>query len=355
VTVVRKCPSAGAFSRVYSWPRPMNPKLLIDAIVKQTTVLIAQLSTTAGIRAPLATIADQVFVELAREIEGQGVSRKVAADMFGLALRTYQAKVRRLEESVTERGASLWEAVLQYVEENQGVDRRSLLARFVADDPQSIGAVLKDLCDSGLLYRTGSGAAARFRAVPEEERQEALRAHDKEALASLVRVAIYRGASSEDELVRSLGASPESVSEALQQLERDGALEREDGGGLRTVGVVIPTGASVGWEAAVFDHFQAMVTALTRKLAQGAPRSLPADSTGGATLSFELSEGHPHRDEVHGLLQKVRTDLNELWQRVGEYNQARARESEDGAREARDPDEVVTFYFGQSIQSGKGS
>src|SRR5690606_37271155 len=59
----------------------LNTKLLIDAIMHQTTVLIAQLSTAAGIRAPLAHVADQVFVELAREIEAQGVSRKVAADM----------------------------------------------------------------------------------------------------------------------------------------------------------------------------------------------------------------------------------------------------------------------------------
>jgi hypothetical protein len=63
----------------------MNAKLLIDAIVQQTTVLIAQLSTAAGIRSPLAHIADQVFLDLAREIEQQGVSRKVVADMFGPA------------------------------------------------------------------------------------------------------------------------------------------------------------------------------------------------------------------------------------------------------------------------------
>src|SRR5687768_7502850 len=75
--------------------RAMNTKLLIDAIVHQTTVLIAQLSTASGIRAPLSHVADQVFLELSREIEAQGVSRKVAADMFGLAIRTYQKKVQR--------------------------------------------------------------------------------------------------------------------------------------------------------------------------------------------------------------------------------------------------------------------
>src|SRR5690349_24211912 len=93
----------------------MNPQLLIDAIVRQTTVLIAQLSTTAGVRAPLARVADQVFLELAREIEAQGVGRKVAADMFGLALRSYQKKLVRLNASVTDKNRTLWEAVLDFL------------------------------------------------------------------------------------------------------------------------------------------------------------------------------------------------------------------------------------------------
>lgn len=74
----------------------MNVQLLIDEIVRQTTVLIAQLSTAAGLRAPLSHLADQVFVELARELDAQGVRRKVVADMFGMALRSYQMKLRRL-------------------------------------------------------------------------------------------------------------------------------------------------------------------------------------------------------------------------------------------------------------------
>ncbi|HMA94799.1 MAG TPA: hypothetical protein VKP30_19045, partial [Polyangiaceae bacterium] len=66
----------------------MTLDLLIQAIVRQTTILIAQLATSHGSRAPLAQIADQVFLELVRELERQGVSRKVSADMFGLGLRT---------------------------------------------------------------------------------------------------------------------------------------------------------------------------------------------------------------------------------------------------------------------------
>src|SRR6185436_9126563 len=105
----------------------MQTRLLIDAIVRQTTVLLAQLSTAAGIRAPLAHVADEVFVSLARELEAQGVGRKVAADMFGLALRTYQKKMQRYAESATEHEKTLWEAVLDFVTKTGSVSRRELL------------------------------------------------------------------------------------------------------------------------------------------------------------------------------------------------------------------------------------
>jgi hypothetical protein len=131
----------------------VDTKLLIDAIVHQTTVLIAQLSTAAGIRAPLAHIADQVFVELSREIEAQGVSRKVAADMFGLAIRSYQKKVQRLTESVSARDRTLWQAVIEALEQAGSLSRRELFARFAHDDPVVVGSVLNDLVSSGLVQR----------------------------------------------------------------------------------------------------------------------------------------------------------------------------------------------------------
>ena len=82
----------------------VRTQVLIDAVVRQTTVLIAQLATSGGVRAPLAHLASQVFLELARELEDQGVSRKVSADMFGMALRTYLRKIQRAKESSTDRG-----------------------------------------------------------------------------------------------------------------------------------------------------------------------------------------------------------------------------------------------------------
>src|SRR5215510_279292 len=128
----------------------MDAKLLIDAIMRQTTVLIAQLSTAAGIRAPLAHVADQVFLDLASEIEAQGVGRKVVADMFGLALRSYQRKVQRLVESSTEQERTLWEALLEMIQREGSLSRSDLQVRFGHDGAMAVASVLRDLVDSGL-------------------------------------------------------------------------------------------------------------------------------------------------------------------------------------------------------------
>src|SRR5688572_6044280 len=93
----------------------MTTQVLIEAIVRQATILIAHLATVGGARTPLGALATQVFAELARELERQGVSRRVAADMFGVALRTYRRRIQRLAESETMAGRSLWEAVHGFI------------------------------------------------------------------------------------------------------------------------------------------------------------------------------------------------------------------------------------------------
>ena len=112
----------------------MTIELLIRAIVRQTTILIAQLATTRGVRAPLAQVANQVFIDLVRELDRQGVSRKVSADMFGVGLRTYRSKIQRMSESVTVRGRSLWEVVLEHITQRGLVTRLEILTHFRNDD-----------------------------------------------------------------------------------------------------------------------------------------------------------------------------------------------------------------------------
>src|SRR6187399_3337619 len=112
----------------------MDVGMLIDAIVRQTTVLIAQLATAGGNRAQLAHTANKVFVDLVAALREQGLGSKVISDMFGMALRTYHQRVQRLGESRTERGRTLWEAVFDYVSEHGPITRTDVLVRFSRDD-----------------------------------------------------------------------------------------------------------------------------------------------------------------------------------------------------------------------------
>jgi hypothetical protein len=327
----------------------MNTKLLVDAIVHQTTVLIAQLSTAAGIRAPLAHIADQVFLELSREIEAQGVSRKVAADMFGLAIRTYQKKVQRVTESVSVRDRTLWQAALDHLESSGSTTRREILQHFQRDDPIVVGSVLSDLVSSGLVYRTGSGDSAIFGITREHDLARALREQRRESLAPVVWLLVYRsGKSTLAALCEQLQVESDAIVEALGLLEAQGEVQRIVEGETtlyRAAAFVVPVGAEHGWEAAVFDHFQAVVRAISSKVQKGQARSAHDNVTGGATLCFDVHPGHPYREEVLGLLKRVRGEVNELWNQVQAYNQENPI-PEDTKME-------VSFYFGQCVTTSE--
>lgn len=311
--------------------------MLIDSIVRQTTVLIAQLSSAAGVRAPLAHVADEVFLNLSRELEQQGLSRKVVADMFGLALRGYQRRVRRLSESATDRGTTLWQAVLELIEQEAPVTRRRVLERFQYDDAAAVGAVLSDLVTSGLVSRTGSGEQTIYGVTEERERVALAKESTLETVSSLVWLALCRAPeSSLDDIAARLGLPAARVEEALARLEADGRVH-EDGGALRIEPLTVPVGSEAGWEVAVFDHFQTMCVAIATKLGQGRARAAEGDTTGGQTVSFEIDDDHPERAAVLGLLARVRTETNALWDRVEAHNRAHP----SAARRS------VRFYVGQ--------
>src|SRR6185295_19348815 len=270
----------------------MNLQLLIDSIIRQTTVLIAQLATAQGVRAPLANVANQVFLDLANELNQQGVSRKVCADMFGMALRTYRRKIQRLSESSTERGRSLWEAVLSYVDEAGIATRAAVLRRFHRDDEELVRGVLHDLCESSLLFRTGAGAGTAYRVARQDE-LGLLGANDENnGIDELVWALIYREGPLGREALSKLTRAKE-LDVVLARLIAAGRVrEQPDPAELRYTAseFFVPRDARVGWEAAVFDHFQALVKTIAAKLADDGARR---DQVGGSTYSFDVWPGHP--------------------------------------------------------------
>ena len=323
----------------------MNTKLLIDAIVQQTTVLIAQLSTAAGIRAPLAHVADRVFVDLAREIERQGVSRKVVADMFGIALRTYQKRMRRLAESASWQGRTLWQAVYEHVAENPGVRRTAVLERFRNDSVDDVGAVLADLVSSGLVQSERGGITAVYRVVTAAERSASPDAGALEALADMVWLTIYRARRIRLSALRvQLSASAGELEQALAGLEAGKIVHRCDESEdpeLRAENFEVLCDSSRGWEAAVFDHFSTVFAAIASKVRRG-PGARGNDLVGGTTLSFDIGKGHPFEHEVLGLLARTRTDVNALWERVAQHNKQHPLPDDQKTK--------VSFYFGQNVQ-----
>lgn len=329
----------------------MNVNLLIDALVRQTTVLIAELATSRGLRAPLAHVADQVFVELTRELDAQGISRKVSADMFGLALRTYQRKVQRLEESATERGRSLWTAVHDYVRSKPVVTRKEVLERFKGDDEQVVRGVLADLVESNLVFATGPSQATSFRAASDAELGSMARARHGGDL-ELVWALVYRmGPISAGDLAALGRFDRIEVERALEQLGASGMVEREEGSPeplFRAKHFFVPVGSATGWEAAVFDHFHAVVRTICAKLRQ-TTESSSDDQMGGSTYSFEIWKEHPMAEDVLGTLRRFRETLSALRERVRQYNRTHSKPGERLG---------VVVYAGQTVwdlEDGKDS
>jgi hypothetical protein len=302
----------------------MTIELLIHAIVRQTTILIAQLATARGVRAPLAQIANQVFLDLVSELERQGVSRKVSADMFGLGLRTYRRKIQRLNESSTERGRSLWEVVLEFVRAQAFATRKDILKRFPHDDEALVRAVLHDLCESQLLFSSGTGVNTTYRATSDEELLALQQRRGGEGSDELLVALMYRdGPLTVKEIAGRAQAEASSIEPALTRLLAAGRIERiesDDGPRYKAGALVIPLGAPVGWEAAVFDHFKALVTTVMCRVRENRAAPALVDRIGGSTYTIDVWSEHPLAEEVYGTLGRFRAALSELRARVDEFN-----------------------------------
>jgi hypothetical protein len=194
------------------------------------------------------------------------------------------------------------------------------------------------------VYQTGRGAATSYRAADAAE----LGVSEVDAVQDhLLRVAIHqRGPVSLDELRGVVPLDDTALAAALARLTARGLVVHEttsEATLYRCEQVVIPLGAAAGWEAAVFDHYQAMVTALVTKLRVGAPKSALSDKIGGSTFTFDLWKGHPLADKVLGYLQSMREQGLALRAEIDAY--AASHPKPDGGAPFR-----VTAYVGQTVK-----
>jgi len=301
----------------------MDIRLLIDSVVRQTTVLVAQLATTGGARAPLSHVAGQVFLELVSELDRQGLSRRVSADMFGLALRSYSRKVQRLSEGATERNRSLWEAVYGYLADKGTASRPEVLDRFRHDDETVVRGVLHDMVHSGLLLCPDeSSPQARYEWRP-PERAAALETDDGERIDEIVWATVYReGPISEAELAGRAGPANRRLSDSLERLCTSGRISCTEEGTSAVYSssmLFVPQDDEVAWAAAAYDHYHTMVRTLTTSLRGETTRDGERAAT-GSTYTLEYGDGHPLAEEIESLFTDFRDKATALRARVDNYN-----------------------------------
>ncbi len=317
----------------------MNTHRLIDAVVQQTMVFIAQLATSGGVRAPLAHVADQVFLDLSQELQNQGVTKKVIADMFGMALRTYHRRVQETQQSRTDAGRTVWEAVLEFIRDSEPVSGSQVQMRFVQDDAEVVSGVLHDLVNSGLAFRSGRGDGAVYRAAAEADFAVT---HQGDSAEWLIWLTVYRrGASTLQELADATRLPVAACEAALHELIEQGRVSKSEEAEPRysSERLEVPVGGSQGWEVAVLDHYQAMTSAICAKLSERGARA--KDVVGGSTWSLDVWAGHPLEEEATKTLGRIREEMESLRDRVDQHN---------ASAEAQAARQRVVIYVGQYVR-----
>jgi hypothetical protein len=300
----------------------MSLGLLVDALLRDAASLIAAVATHQGARVPLSQASDRLFHGLATELSKLNVKRRVGADMFAMAPRAYIRKLRRAEESATDRGRSLWEAVYEYIVAQDGVALSAIGERFHRDDGEVLRGVLSDLRESGLVEASGRGAATLYRGATGPEVVSRL-GNDPLGTEELLWAVIYREAPMSKLDLQRLGAiSPNALDRALDRLVAEGRVSVDTSAGdpvYRSSLFKPPRAETHGWEGAIFDHFHAVVKTLHAFLTNP-----DAGASAASTYTFDLWPGHPMENDVESLFSELRARASALRESIDEYNRDNA-------------------------------
>jgi predicted transcriptional regulator len=220
------------------------------------------------------------------------------------------------------------------------VSRGEVLRRFARDDGVSVRGILRDLVDSGLVFVTGQGDDKAYRALQQDEVATQL-GRNQDALVWAI---IYRsGPLSLTTLREQTRLEVAELDATLQRLVDAGRLQceaAESGALYRAQRFVIEREASLGWEAAVYDHFHAVVSTICARLDPDTAREAHHKHIGGSTYSLDIGSDHPLRERVLNNLERMRTELSELRRLVNEHNELHP---------LPDTGERVVIYTGQCV------
>ena len=136
------------------------------------------------------------------------------------------------------------------------------------------------------------GASTVYRAASEEELGALWRLQGAEGFDELLWALVYRdGPITLAELVQQVHVDEPTLGEALARLSGSGRIESTERGGASAYTarrLLIPLGSPVGWEAAVYDHFKAMVNTIAGKLREDRSAPTLSDRVGGSTYTLDV-------------------------------------------------------------------
>lgn len=120
---------------------------------------IAHLALLDGQRRSISWWQDAVLIGIRTEFEERGISQKVAADMLGISVRTYQR--RYVEQGpVTSAHRTLWMSL--YTRLSEETHANTIKGWFPGRTPEDISGILRDMTRSRwLLKREQSYRASR--------------------------------------------------------------------------------------------------------------------------------------------------------------------------------------------------
>jgi hypothetical protein len=102
----------------------------------------------------------------------------------------------------------------------------------------------------------------------------------------------------------------------------------------------VPLGSSLGYEAAIFDHFQAMVKTILCRLREDRTAPHLADRVGGSTYTLDVWRGHPLEQRAYDTLGRLRASMVALREEVEAYN---------AEHPVQDSYNQVVVYVGQCV------
>src|SRR5262249_49012627 len=160
------------------------------------------------------------------------------------------------------------------------------------------------------VFASGAGDGTAFRAARPEELASLRDAEASAAFDALLWGTIYRkGPIDRAGLLATGTFPPDALDAAITRLLTHGRIEAQEREGVTHYSseeLFIPIDASAGWEAAVYDHFHALVSTICAKLELSAGRS-DAPPMGGSTYSFTFWPGHPLERELLDSLDRFRS------------------------------------------------